>query len=161
MEVKLIPSYPGSKSLVPSEQIFGKPKPIVNPAKMNTRNVSATSNFSPGHFGKTPMFTSPLKPNANVRKQQAGVNHPPSKSGDKWKRPLDNEGFTLVTHKKNTSKNKGKFPFASGYTGLNINSFNVLQSLENPSMQGNEGVNLEVVMNELDTSETVPLTPLS
>ena len=159
----LIPSYPGSKNLIPPEQVFGKNRPV------SPESDSSTST-GPGPAGP---FRHPIVPPRTfaeaLHRGKAPVNsfnpkpthpQPPKnqvKPGEKGKRQIDSDGFTTVQRRNNKS---GKVQqFSSGYTYYN--PFHAAQHAGSQARSSHQSpppspqVNLEIHM---DDGETIPTT---
>lgn len=157
----MIPAYPGSKNKVPSEQVFGRARPsTVPPNSSNIKNPTPSGNnmnfpTKPTYSGVasrgTPTFNQQARPSGQVGSAT-------SRALDRGKRPMDAEGFTMVTNKRGPPRGKGRI-FSSGYSSRNI--YDTLQHAGNQadSSDSQEG-NIEVVMGE-GTEEVVHSTPLT
>ncbi|KAH7302241.1 hypothetical protein KP509_23G062000 [Ceratopteris richardii] len=122
--VNLIPACPGSKILVPEEQVFGRQRNM-----QNSRNSDAVRPPPPqgiGNKGKeiaiekhlhpiTP--TTPIKLNVYKRREGEDVAKIPlRKNGEEaGKRAVDNDGFTPVSYKKALLRGK-RSKFQSGFS---------------------------------------------
>lgn len=154
-QVDLIPSYPGSKNLVPREQIFGKP-PTSQQWGQNAPPSSGNTGPPPnsgstGLNAASPAYAQPpgvaMAANKSVQRplfkpvsmgnagNQAKQGHNPTipprqpyntRGGDKGKRTLDSEGFQLVGARK-TFKARTQ---SSGYVSPNV--FDLLQDMPSP-----------------------------
>ena len=167
----LIPSYPGSKNLIPPEQVFGRNRSI-SPES----GGSSDSNASPGpgmagpfrhpivpprtfaealNRNKGPALNKPKHPAPPVHK---GPPIPQTRQDDKGKRTLDSEGFTTIQRKNNRSGKRNQF--SSGYTYYNPFSAqeHAGSQAKNsiPSPPSSPEINIEVHMG--DAGDTVPNT---
>ena len=164
----LIPSYPGSKNLIPPEQVFGKNRPItpesdsststgpgpagpfrhpIVPPRSFAEALNRKKNSAPVFGSKTPVYPPPSK----------SVPAPQVKPAEKGKRQIDSEGFTTVQRRNNKSGRNQQF--SSGYTFYN--PFVAQQhagSQARPSHQtppSSPEINLEIHMED---GETIPNT---
>lgn len=171
----LIPSYPGSSTMVPREQIFGKtfqalpqsaPSPVVTPAPSVATRYAPTPGTSaaPWKNVQRALFSSP--PHAGNQAKSHTV--PPSgnrssspRVQDKGKRPIDADGFQAVNARKAFKPKTA----SSGYSNPNI--FDILQDMPSSdtvaaieaacanaekklSIQNPNGINIEVNMSDAD-----------
>ncbi|KAH6558569.1 hypothetical protein KP509_1Z057000 [Ceratopteris richardii] len=125
--VNLISVCPGSKILVPEEQVFGRPRNM--PVTLNSHNndvVRPPPTQGIGNKGKEITVEKHLHPvpsitlvkyNVYKRREGEGVAKDPLKKNgeDARKRAVDNDGFTHVTYKKALLRRK-RNKFQSGYS---------------------------------------------
>lgn len=156
----MIPAYPGSKNKVPSEQVFGRSRPPSSaPGGNNPKIPSQPTNhmaFSskPTYSGVASRGASPPHPRVRPSGQ---VGSALSRALDKGKRPMDADGFTMVTNKRGPPRGKGR-AFSSGYSSRNIYEALHHAGNQTDSSDSQEG-NLEVVMGE-GNEEVVHSTPI-
>ena len=105
----LIPSYPGSKTIIPPEKVFGKSKLVSSDSPSNSDSSNASGPGTTGPFwhpiipprtfaealnrNKGPAtFNKPKTPNPPNKNQPK----PQPRMEDRGKRQMDSEGFTIV-----------------------------------------------------------------
>ncbi|KAH7443792.1 hypothetical protein KP509_02G051000 [Ceratopteris richardii] len=109
----LIPTCPGSKILVPEEQVFGKQKTFPSTNMQAWNSIASFPRTNQGYSGKGKECisekqlhpaapTTPAKRNVYRRREGEGTSKdaPVEKGGEAGKRVMDNDGFTPVTYEK-------------------------------------------------------------